>query len=47
MKEKAILTMLFATAIFPAVAEEYLENPIAVTMTSVRQESRTQDIVVN
>ena len=47
MNKKAIIPALFALAILPAFAEDYLENPIVVTMTSVRQESRTQDLVVD
>ena len=47
MNKKAIIPVLFALALLPAFAEDYLENPIVVTMTSVRQESRTQDLVVD
>ena len=47
MNKKAIIPALLALAILPAFAEDYLENPIVVTMTSVRQESRTQDLVVD
>ena len=47
MKKKAVAPALLALAILPAFAEDYLENPIVVTMTSVRQESRTQDLVVD
>jgi len=42
-----IIPALFALSILPAFAEDYLENPIVVTMTSVRQESRSQDLVVD
>ena len=45
--KKAIMPALFALAILPAFAEDYLETPIVVTMTSVRQELQTQDIVVD
>ena len=45
--KKAIMPALFALAILPAFAEDYLETPIVVTMTSVRQELRTQDLVVD
>lgn len=47
MKKKAVMPTLLALAILPAFAEDYLENPIVVTMTSVQQESRTQDLVVD
>ena len=47
MNKKAVMSALLALAILPAFAEDYLENPIVVTMTSVRQESRTQDLVVD
>ena len=42
-----MISALFALALFPAVAEDYLENPIVVTMTSVKQDSWTRDLVVN
>ena len=42
-----IIAAQFALALIPAVAGEYLENPIAVTITSVRQEVQTQDLVVD
>lgn len=42
-----MVSALFALALFPAVAEDYLENPIVVTMTSVKQESQSRDLVVN
>ena len=42
-----MISALLALALIPAVAEDYLEKPIVVTMTSVKQESRTQDVVVN
>ena len=45
--KKLTAASLLALALIPAFAEDYLENPIAVTMTSVRQESRTQDLVVD
>ena len=35
-----MISALLALALIPAVAEDYLENPIVVTMTSVKQESR-------
>ena len=38
---------LIALALLPAFAEDYLENPIVVTMTSVRQEVRSQELVVD
>lgn len=47
MKKNAVMSALIALAILPALAEDYLENPIVVTMTSVRQESQTRDIVVD
>ena len=47
MNKKAIIPVLFALALLPAFAEDYLENPIVVTMTSVKQESRSRDLVVN
>ena len=42
-----MISALFALALVPAVAEDYLENPIVVAMTSVKQESRSRDLVVN
>lgn len=45
--KNTIVKALVALAILPAFAEDYLENPIVVTMTSVRQESQTQDLVVD
>lgn len=42
-----MISALFALALLPAVAEDYLENPIVVTMTSVKQDSWTRDLVVN
>ena len=42
-----MISALFALALVPAVAEDYLENPIVVTMTSVKQESRSRDLVVS
>jgi len=42
-----VIPALFALTLLPTFAEDYLENPIVVTMTSVRQESRTQDLVVD
>ena len=42
-----MISALLALVLFPAVAEDYLENPIVVTMTSVKQESRSRDLVVN
>ena len=42
-----MISALLALALIPAVAEDYLENPIVVTMTSVKQESRSRDLVVN
>ena len=45
--KKLTVTSLLALALFSAFAENYLENPIVVIMTSVRQESRTQDLVVD
>ena len=46
MKKLTASLLVLALALAPAFAEEYLENPIVVTMTSIRQESRTQDLVV-
>ena len=45
--KNTFVKVLVALAILPTFAEDYLENPIVVTMTSVRQESRTQDLVVD
>ena len=45
--KKLTAASLLALALLPAFAEDYLENPIVVTMTSVRQESRTQNLVVD
>ena len=45
--KNAVIPALFALTLLPAFAEDYLENPIVVTMTSVRQDSRTQDLVVD
>lgn len=42
-----MISALLALALIPAVAEDYLEKPIVVTMTSVKQESRSRDLVVN
>ena len=44
--KRTLIPALCALATLPAFAEDYLENPIVVTMTSVRQESRSQDLVV-
>lgn len=45
--KNTFVKVLVALAILPTFAEDYLENPIVVTMTSVRQESQTQDLVVD
>lgn len=45
--KKILVKVLAVSALLPSFAEDYLENPIVVTMTSVKQESRTQDVVVN
>jgi len=42
-----MISALLALALLPSFAEDYLENPIVVTMTSVKQESRSRDLVVN
>ena len=45
--KKILVKVLAVSALLPSFAEDYLENPIVVKMTSVKQESRTQDVVVN
>ena len=45
--KKILVKVLAVSALLPSFAEDYLENPIVVTMTSVKQESRSRDLVVN
>ena len=45
--KRMFIPALFALAVLPAFAEDSLEAPIVVTMTSVRQDPRTQDLVVD
>lgn len=35
--KRMFIPALFALALLPSFAEDYLENPIVVTMTSVKQ----------
>ena len=45
--KKILVKVLAVSALLPSFAEDYLEKPIVVTMTSVKQESRSRDLVVN
>ena len=45
--KRMFIPALFALAVLPAFAEDSLEGSIVVTMTSVRQDPRTQDLVVD